>query len=454
MIKIDFSRSNYSLKRDLKAVQAYDIAEIFYDLDEKEQIRVLDLIGVKKTSEVFSRLSEYQQVETFESFSETRKRQVLNNLEVDELKEFIGYYDKDEQDDVLKYVNEDRANIIKDLLIYSNDLAPSIMSTEFLTININATIKQATSFIFNNVKEDDFIDNIYVLDNNHKVVGVLPLKDLIIARANDTIADLMIEDYYYVYHDNTVKEAIKKVKDYDITSLAVIDHQGSLLGIITADDVLEQLINNYDELCNKLAFLPSHDESYTGWQRSAKRLPWLIIATVLNIIIAIIFLVIPAFELTLSQVFALVLFQPLVLDMAGNIGTQNLAVTLLGIHKNELSTTEDRRSFLRKELLIIIFNCLVVAALGFAVVSLFSFVTAQVTNAGTLIAPYKLGFVVAAALFSGMFISGLLGTLLPIFFTKREMDADNASGPILTTLADIIAILTYYLIASIMLIFL
>ena len=84
--------------------------------------------------------------------------------------------------------------------------------------------------------------------------------------------------------------------------------------------------------------MPVHDESYTGFQRSAKRLPWLIIATILNIVIAVIFLLVPAFELTLSEVFALVLFQPLVLDMAGNIGTQNLAVTILGLHKNELST--------------------------------------------------------------------------------------------------------------------
>lgn len=140
--------------------------------------------------------------------------------------------------------------------------------------------------------------------------------------------------------------------------------------------------------------------------------------------------------------------------MAGNIGTQNLAVTILGIHKNELSTKEDRRSFLLKETLIMLFNSLVVAIFGFIVVSIFSLITKQTNSAGELLAPYKLGLVVGGALFSGMFISGLLGTILPIFFTSRNMDSDNASGPILTTLADILAILTYYSIAAIMLLFL
>jgi magnesium transporter len=146
-------------------------------------------------------------------------------------------------------------------------------------------------------------------------------------------------------------------------------------------------------------------------------------------------------------------FQPLVLDMAGNIGTQNLAVTILGIHRDELSSKDDRRKFLKKELLVIVFNCLISALVGFAIVALFSFITKQVNSAGALIHPAKLGLTVAIALFSGMFISGLLGTLLPILFAKRDMDSDNASGPILTTLADIIAILTYYIVASIMLLF-
>jgi magnesium transporter len=452
-MNLDFKKSNYALKKELKSMQAYDIAEVFSERDSKEQLRVFNLIGVRRSSEVFSRLSKHQQIETFKMLPKDRKTQILNNLEVDELKEFIAYFDEEEQENVLSFVSVERANIIKDLLIYSSDTAPSIMTTQFLTINVDTTVKKATSYIFNNVKEDDFIDNIYVIDEEENLVGVLALKDLIIARADDEISELMNSEYHFIYSSHTIKEAIEIVKNYDLTSLPVVDHQGYLLGIITADDVLEQLINNYDELYNRLAFLPKHDESYSGFERSKKRLPWLLITTILNILIAFLFIMVPAFELTLSEVFALVLFQPLVLDMAGNIGTQNLAVTILGIHRDELSSKDDRRKFLKKELLVIVFNCLISALVGFAIVALFSFITKQVNSAGALIHPAKLGLTVAIALFSGMFISGLLGTLLPILFAKRDMDSDNASGPILTTLADIIAILTYYIVASIMLLF-
>ncbi|MGI6713609.1 MAG: magnesium transporter [Bacilli bacterium] len=451
MINLDFSKSNYSLKRELKNLPPYDIAALFPELEVEEWLRIFQLIGVKKSSIVFSRLSKNLQMEVFDELEEGQKRQILDHLEVDELKEFIGFYQEEEQAEILTFVKEDKANIIKDLLIYSKHLAPSIMTTEFLIIDLDYSVKQATSYLFNNVKENDFIDNVYVLDDEEKIVGVIALKDLIIARAGDSISNLLDRDFHFVYHDNTVKEAIEVVRNYDLTSLAVIDHQGNLLGIITADDVLEQLMKHYDELYRSLAFLPKSEDPVSGLHRSLKRLPWLIVTTIISLVIATIFLLIPAFEMTLAEVFALVLFQPLVLDMAGNIGTQNLAVTILGIHKEELASDTNRRKYLRKEVLIALLNSLTIAVLGFVVVAVFSRLTGQVKQTGELIAPYKLGLVVGSALFAGMFISALLGTLLPLFFTKRKVDSDNASGPVLTTLADVIALLTYYLIAAIML---
>ncbi|NLG31603.1 MAG: magnesium transporter, partial [Acholeplasmataceae bacterium] len=163
------------------------------------------------------------------------------------------------------------------------------------------------------------------------------------------------------------------------------------------------------------------------------------------------FLVIPAFEATLSQVFALVLFQPMVLAMAGNIGTQSLAVTILGIHKDELSTDSDRRRYFRKELMIVLLNAIMIAILGFLVVTTFAFLTKQVDKSGNPIPPYNLGLVVGASLFAGMTVSGMMGTSLPLLLTRHKVDADNAGGPVLTTLSDLIALFIYYLVAAIML---
>lgn len=450
-MKIDFKKSNYALKRELNHIQPYDIAEIFPGLEPDEQIRVMQLIGVKKTAVVFSRLSEYQQKEVYEQFEENKRKQILDNLEIDELKEFVGYFDQYEQEKILSIVKPVKSNLIRDLLIYSNDLAPSIMSTEFLKVEVGMTVKQVTSYIFHNVKDEDFIDNIYVVDEDDKLLGVISLKSIIIARADDSIRKLIDTDFLYAYNDSSIQDAIEIVRNYDITSLPVIDHSGYLLGIITADDVLEQLIMQYDEAYNRLGFLKNHDESYTGFQRSMKRLPWLIIATILNLIIAAVLASVPAFEATIATIVTLVLFQPMILDMAGNIGTQNLAAAILGLHKKELETKQERKTFIKKEALVSIFNSLVTAIIGFAIAAIVTSFSAHQSIHGVEISALGMGSVVGAALFVAMALSGILGTFLPILLTRNNINADNATGPILTTLNDIIALFTYYGVAALLL---
>ena len=450
-MKIDFKKSNYALKRDLNNLQPYDIAEMFSDLETDEQLRVMQLIGVKKTSIVFSRLSEYQQVEVFHELDQNKQKQILDNLEIDELKEFIGYHDQDEQADILALVKPVKSNLIRDLLIYSNDLAPSIMSTEFLSVELGTSVTKATSYIFNNVKDEDFIDNIYIVDDDEKLIGVVALKSLIIARAGDSMNKLMDTDFEFAYNDDSISDAIEKVRNYDLTSLPVLDHSGYLLGIITADDVLEQLIKQYDEAYNRLGFLRNHDESYTGFQRSIKRLPWLVIATILNLIIVAILASVPAFDATISKIATLVLFQPMILDMAGNIGTQNLAVAILGIHRKELETDEESRKFVGREVLVSGLNSLILAIIGFGLAAVFTLINSHETTTGIQVPFAKMGIVVGTSLFVAMFLSGILGTVLPIILTRRKVDADNATGPILTTLNDIIALFTYYGVAALLL---
>ena len=450
-MRLDFKKSNYLLRKELNLMQPYDIAELLSELEKAEQQRVVQLVGIKKMAQVFSRLTEYNQIEIYKNLGQQKRKQILNNLEIDELKEFIDYFEEEtEQEAVLSLVKSEKANLIRDLLIYSSDTAPSIMSTEFLTINIGFSVKEATSYIFNNVKDDDFIDNIYVVSHDNKLLGVLNLKDLIIARNTDSIRSIMISDFIFAYNDHTIKEAIEMVRNYDITAIPVIDHSGSLLGIITADDVLEQLINQYDDAYNRLAYIRNHDESYSGLQRSINRLPWLIIATILNIIIAATLASVPAFDATISTVITLVLFQPMILDMAGNIGTQNLAVTILKMHKEELNTKHKTRFFISKEILASVLNSFIVAIIGFALAVLFTFINQHQTLTGESISLLRMGFV-GGSLFIGMSLSGVLGTLIPIMLTKVNVNADNASGPILTTLNDIIALFTYYGIAALLL---
>ena len=450
-MKLDFTKTNHLLKKELNAMQPYDIADLLVDLEEEEQERVATLIGAKKMAIVFSRLSKYQQRLIFDVLKQPLQKEILKFLEIDELKEFINYFPEQEQDEVFNLISVERANLIKDLLIYSNDTAPSIMSTEFMTINIEMSIKQATYFIFTNVKDNDFIDHIYVVDRDEKLLGAIALRDLIIARPSDTIKGLITKELIFAYNDYSIKETIDIVRNYDISAVPVIDHSGYLLGIITADDVLEQLITQYDEAYRKLAYIKSHDESFSGFRRSIVRLPWLIIATILNLVIAFILASVPAFEATVSTIITLVLFQPMILDMAGNIGTQNLAVVILELHRDELDTKKKTKQFIRKEVVVSLLNSLTIAVIGFTMAVIFTMINQHHSAAGIPINYFKMGIVVGLSLFIGMGLSGILGTYIPIFLTKINADTDNASGPILTTLNDIISLFTYYGIAALLL---
>lgn len=447
-MKLDFTKPNV-LKKELLALEPYDIAEEFINLSDEEQLKVFYLLGAHKSAKVFSRLSSYLQQEVFGLLNGHEQKQLLDYLETDELKAFINYFSDhhETQEEIIKLLSKEKANLIKDLLIYSQDSAPSIMSNEFITITHTMSVKEATSYIFNNVKDDDFIDHIYVSDEDDKLIGLLTLKDLIIARGSDELSSLLNKDYIFVYNDHSIIETIEIVRNYDIPAVPVIDHSGFLLGIITADDVLKQLINNYDKAYQKLANIQNHDEAYSGFKRSLTRLPWLVIAIVLNLIIASILASVTAFQLTVSSIITLVLFQPMILDMAGNIGTQNLAVTILEVHRDGLDDKKEKKTFIRREVFVALLNSLFVAISGFAITFVITLISRHVSLEGVLISPLKMGIVVSGALFVSMALSGLLGTFIPLILTKINADTDNAAGPILTTLNDIIALFTYYGIA-------
>lgn len=286
------------------------------------------------------------------------------------------------------------------------DTVPLIMSTEYFTIKMETSVKDATAEIFHESKDGDYISNMYVVNDDENLVGILNLKDLIIARSTDSIKNIMITDVIFAYNDTSIKQTIELVRNYDITAIPVIDHSRKLLGVITADDVLEQMINQYDESYNKLAYISKHDRSYSGIKRGLNRLPWLAIATVLNLIIAAVLVSVPAFEATIAQVVILVLFQPMILDMAGNIGTQNLAVTILEIHKEQLNTSKKIRKFGRKETLVSILNSFLTAIICFIMALGFTIFTNR--NAATPVAPLRIGVVVSGSLFVGMSLSAIL----------------------------------------------
>ncbi|MDX9691893.1 MAG: magnesium transporter [Acholeplasmataceae bacterium] len=440
-MKLNFKHSDESLKKQFHKMHAFDLAELFPFFSDEDKKKALRLIDIDKKADMFVELDIDDQLELLSYFDLNEKKSLLRKLESDDLKEFISDIEDHElQKEMLGLLSKVRAKSIEYLMQYEDDLAASIMSTEYVTINIDMSIKEATNKVITTSKDSDYIDTIYVINHDDKVIGVVDLKDLIIARPSKELEAIINDDFQFVYEDDNIEKAIQTVRDYDRNAIPVLNHEDQIIGIITGDDIFDEMIESHEYDYQKMALLNDHESSSSSITRSKQRLPWLMIAVVLNLLIAS-FLSI--FEATLAQVTALVLFQPLILGMAGNIGTQSLAVTILGFHLETFDDKKMPKQHVLKEVMIGLTNSAILGVLSFGFV--YGFLTLIPTGSQSAL---SIANVVFIAVFSSMFISAAMGALVPIILKRFGSDPAVASGPIMTTINDLVALVIYFGVAT------
>ncbi len=440
--KINFKHSDDALKKAFKTLHAYDLAVLYTRLDEDEKARMIHILDSSELSDLFIAFEPEDQLDFFERLELPKKKLILRNLESDELKAFIESLDEEKQEEVIFLLSAIKRKTIRLLLAYDEDRAGSIMSTDFLTIRQDEPVKEATDYIVKTSKEQDYVDTIYVLDQDKQMVGYVDLKQLIISRGNKVISDIMMDDYQFVYELDSIEKAIETVRDYDRNSIPVLDQSHHVVGIVTADDIFEEIVENTEDDYEKLALISDFDPDSSAIRRSMQRLPWLLTAVVLNLITAS-FLSI--FEATLVQIAALILFQPTILGMSGNIGTQSLAVTILGLHLKEIDDKKSSKKHIFREMTIAIINSLTLALIAFSYV--YIFLTLVPTGVQT---PFEIARVVFTSVSIAMFSAGSMGVLVPMLFNRLGIDPSAASGPIMATVNDIITLVIYFGVATLM----
>lgn len=438
--KINFKYSDDHLKRVLKHVLPYDLAVFYPTLNEEKKKRLVNILDIKKLADMFNELNQHDQLDVLDDLSKTRKKDLFKSLEIDELKAFIEELDEEQQETIIAELPAVKAKTIRLLLTYDEDLAASIMTTDFITVSMHETIKEVTNKLVTQSKDHDYIDTIFVVDNDKKLIGVVDLKQLIIARGSDHLEDIMMDPDHSVYEDDPIEKAIQTVRDYDRNVIPVLDRNDHVIGIVTADDIYDEIIESSEFDYQKMALLQGHMSDSTALKRSSQRLPWLMIAVVLNLLIASF---LSMFEATLAEVAAIVLFQPLILGMAGNIGTQALAVTILGLHLEEIDNKQMPKKYVLKEVIVGLFNSLALGLSSFVVVFAFLILIPIGQQSA-----FAMGMVVFLAVFASMFISAIMGVLIPLTLDRLDIDPATASGPIITTINDLVALLIYFGIAT------
>lgn len=362
---------------------------------------------------------------------------VLSLMEVDDAVDVLDEVDDATKKQVVDMLPEDAGNDIQMILSYEENEMGSRMTTNYIAIRRGIDIRQAMRELVSQAGENDNIGTVYVLDESDKYYGAIDLKDLIVARENDTLESIINTTYPFVTDHEKIEDCIDELVDYAEDSIPVLSETKELLGVITAQDVVEAVDDEMSEDYAKLAGLTDEEDlRETTKESMKKRLPWLIILLFLGMGVSS---VVGAFEAVVAVLPIVMCFQSLILDMAGNVGTQSLAVTIRVLMDENL-TGKQKLHLVWKEMKVGFVNGLLLGSLAFVFIGIY--IACFKHNAW--LQAFLISGCVGVSLMVAMVISSLVGTLIPIFFHKIKIDPAVASGPLITTVNDLVAVVTYY----------
>ena len=423
-----------------------DLADALADLTAEERRKLYAILGVEQVAEIFSYLDDAEPY--LKELPPEEAAQVVSHMDSDDAVDALDDLEEEDKEKIVHQMDKmdkDAADDVKLLLSYDEDEIGSCMTTNYICIRKDMTIRQAMSELVKQAGENDNISTLYVVDENEHFYGAVDLKDLIVARADDSLEKLIARSYPYVTDHEKISDSIDRIVDYAEHSLPVLNESGKLLGIITSADVVELVNDQMGDDYAKLGGLTSEEDLNEGvFQSVKKRLPWLVALLFLGMLVSS---VVGAFESVVAVLPIVICFQSMVLDMAGNVGTQSLAVTIRVLVDENL-TTSKKLHLLFKEMRVGLVNgaLLAVMALGFLGVYIHFFKAYAWGQA------FLLSGCVGISLIVAMVISSLVGTVIPMLFHKIHIDPAVASGPLITTINDLVAVVVYYGLAMIVLI--
>lgn len=412
-----------------------DIAEAFEQLNENERKTLYPVLGAERISEIFSYIEDPD--EYLRELGIDGAAQVLSLMDSDDAVDAMDDLDLSTRKRLVDLMDNNSSHDVKLIMSYSNDEIGSLMTTNYIVIKNTLNVRQAMQELISQAGENDNISTVYVTNKHDKFFGAIDLKDLIVARADTPLSDIIMLSYPYVSDHTKIDECIERLKDYAEDSIPVIDGSKRLIGVITAEDLMEVSDEEMSEDYAKLGGLTEQEDlNESTFVSVKKRLPWLIILLFLGIGVSSI---VGIFETVVAILPIVICFQSLILDMAGNVGTQSLAVTIRVLADDQVSGA-DKLRLVTKEIRIGFFNGLFLGIMAFMFI-------------GGYICIFKHNPVHYAFLISGcvglslivaMVISSLVGTLIPIFFNRIKIDPAVASGPLITTVNDLVAVISYY----------
>ena len=441
-------RSNASpgiLRNKLEDYHENDLADIFPELTLAERRKICRILDTDMLSDIFEHIDQKQAAEYLDEMDVKKAAAILSAMETDAVVDVLKMTSKEKRSLLTELLDDDAKKDIAVIAAFDEDEIGSWMTTNCIVIRENLTVKQAMSELVKQAGENDNISVLYVVDENEHFYGAIDLKELIIARAEDPLAELIVGSYPYVTDREKISDCIERIVDYAERSLPVLNEAGKLMGIITSSDVVELVDDEMSDDYAKLGGLTGEEDLRESvFESVKKRLPWLTALLFLGMLVSS---VVGAFESVVAVLPVVICFQSMVLGMAGNVGTQSLAVTIRVLVDENL-TVSKKFQLLWKEVRVGLLNGTILAVMALSFLGCYiHFFKGYAWNTALL-----LSGCVGASLVVAMVVSSLVGTLVPMLFHKIHIDPAVASGPLITTINDLVAVVVYYGLAMVVLI--
>ena len=441
---LQISEQNLSLKALGEILSDYhenDIASVIPQLSKEVRTRFYKALGVDRVSDVFSYLDDVE--EYISELDSEKAADIIENMDADDAIDVLEELEEDKKEEIIGLMEKDSVADIQLIDSYEDEEIGSRMTTNFISFSKNFTIKQAMRTVIREAEDNDNISTLYAVNDDGTFYGAIQLKDLIRARESTPLEDIITTSYPYVYAKETVENCLEQLKEYSEDSIPVLNVNNLLIGVITASDIVEAVDEELGEDYAKLAGLSEEEDvNEPVFTSIRKRVPWLLILLGLGIIVSSI---ITQFQESIPLgLLVLYSFQSLILGMSGNTGTQSLGVTIRVLSDEEFDT-KSKLKFILKEMRVGLLNGIIMGAISFVLIGLYvTFLTSYPADYGIPWYGFEISACIGISLIATTVIASVVGTLVPMLFKKIGVDPAVASGPLITTLNDLISVFTYY----------
>lgn len=426
-----------AVMRRLEDYHGSDIADVLPLLKEPERIKFYRACTTELLADVFEHLERDEAADYFGEMDLKKGAAVISGLDTDTAVEILHSVDRERRGLILDLLSEDLRREIQLISSFDEDEIGSRMTTNYIAIREDMTIKRAMSELVRQAEDHDNIATLFVVDEQGEYCGAVDLKDLITARKETPLEEIIVASFPYVYANEQTVDCIERLKDYSENSIPVLNEANKLLGVITSQSLIEVVDDEMGEDYARLAGLTAEEDlNETLPESMKKRMPWLLILLGFGIVVST---VVGAFEKVVAQLTLIMAFQSLILDMAGNVGTQSLAVTIRVLMDENLTFAQKGR-LVWKEMRVGLCNGLILGAISFALVGIYILLF----KGQTPLFSFAVSGCIGISLMLAMLISSAVGTLIPIFFQRIKVDPAVASGPLITTVNDLVAVVAYY----------